>query len=191
MHLFRLILAIWLFVVFASCKGGADTPTVAEEQETYFSIKQFLDDQWKNREGVPYTLLRVASFNGVSDSAFVPLDSTLWHSLRSRFDETDISDPRFFGRYTFNTFEEEALDLINLYYEAIDPELFTRKLNIGIDYFTGRVRSVYVETSKKNAVYEKKGKLLYVPDRLIQVQEYEKSVVSPRKQLNVAYYFEY
>lgn len=189
MNFFKLIpLLLLCFIAFAcSQKKKVNNP----EQETYFSVKQFLDDQWKNREGNPYSLMKVVDFNGKTDSTIVSLDSNLWKLIRPFFDEANIGDVEHFGQYEFNSFEEETLDMIMLHYEAINKKAFTRKMDIGVDVFTHRVKSVYIETQKKNAIYLKTQKLLFIPDRIIQIQEYEKSIVSPAKKMNISYYFDF
>jgi hypothetical protein len=184
-----LLSGIFSVLCFAcTSKKAAEKP---KDQETYFSVRQFLDDQWKTRKGQPIALLRITSFNGTSDSSFVNLDSTLWSNIRMKFDQADIGNPKFLDQYRFNLFEDADLQLVNLNYEAKSDELFTQKMNIGVDAFNNRVRSVYIETRIRNKVYRRSQKLYYAPDRVIQIQEYEKSATMPEKDLKVEYHYRY
>jgi len=183
------LLAFILGICFSACKSEILKPEAKAEQETYFSVKQFFDDQWKTRHGIPYTLMRVSTFNGISDSTYLGLDSTLWQNIRHVFDEADIGDPKFLGQYQFNLFSDDQTDVIFLNYEAKNPTLFMRKMNIGMDQFTHRVRSLYIETEQQNRIYKRKQKLLYAPNKLIQIQEFEQSALAPEKDLKIEYIY--
>lgn len=159
--------------------------------ETYYSIKGFLDDQWRYLEGQPITLLRVATFNGHSDSSFVRLDSTVWKEIRKQFDATDIGESRFIGQYDFSMYDEDALNQVVLTYTAKNKELLTRKMDIGMDNVTQRIGTIYIETHSGNRSYEKTQKLTYIPRQVISIQAFEKSVISKPENLRVAYYFKY
>lgn len=184
-HILFILLALFLT---QSCKQKPqeENPNV----DTYFSVKQFLDDQWVNREGIPFTLRKITTFNGITDSSFIGLDSTVWQQIREKFDPTDISKPEFLDQYFYSNYDEDALDLTILHYEAKDKNLFTQKMDVNVDMFNNRVRSIYIETRKKNAIYIKTEKLLYAPDQIIQIQQFEKSIVSPIKEMKVVYLFD-
>src|SRR5690606_15068879 len=109
----------------------------------------------------------------------------------AKFDAADIGDPKFLKKYRYSMFEDKDLDLIYLNYEALEPQLLTRKLTIGVDIFTGRVRSVYVETLHANKIYQWEQKLSFVPKKLIQIVESERSLTTDDAELNVAYHFNY
>ena len=159
--------------------------------DTYYSIKGFLDDQWHFLEGQPIVLLRVATFNGQSDSSFVRLDSALWKEIRKQFDASDIGETRFLGQYDFSMYQENALNQIVLTYTAKNPDLLTRKLDIGMDNVNHRIQTVYIETRTGNRTYEKNRKLTYIPRQVISIQAFEKSVISKPENMRVAYYFKY
>src|SRR5690606_15593877 len=99
-------LLVLLPVLFLTACGRKDTGP-SDPGETYFSVSQFLDDQWANRlEGQPLVLTRLSRFNGRTDSQYVPLDTVLWQKIRSKMDAGDISAPEFLGRYAFTFLEE-------------------------------------------------------------------------------------
>jgi len=178
---------------FSGCKWFDKDQLQPENSnaETYYSIKGFLDDQWRYLEGQPITLLRVATFNGHSDSSFVRLDSTVWKEIRKQFDPSDIAESRFLGQYDFSMYDEDALNQIVLSYTAKNNDLLTQKLNIGMDNVNHRIRTIYIETRKSNRTYETSRKLTYIPRQVISIQAFEKSVISKRENMRVAYYFKY
>jgi hypothetical protein len=167
------------------------TSAKEEDVATYFSIKDFFKDQWNTRRGSPYTLLRIVTLNGKTDSAFVDLDSTLWFSLKAKFDAADIGDRKFLDQYNFDLLEDDVSETRYLHYEAKNPELFMRKMDIGADQFTNLVKSVYIETREGGKAFERSQKLQYIPDRIFQIQEYEKSAAAPEKNLKIEYRYNY
>lgn len=177
-----------LFLIPFACNSKKERNH--EEKEGYFSVSQFLDDQWKNREGIPYTLLKVTNFNGIIDSSFVGLDSITWKEIRKYFDAADISNPELVGKYHFSHYDEDVLNLAMFSYEAASEKLWVQKTDIGYDQTNNRIKMVYIETQKKNFVSLEKQKLLYIPDETIQIQTYQKTLISKAKDLKITYYFQ-
>lgn len=177
-----------LFLIHFSCNTKKENDS--EEKEGYFSVSQFLDDQWKNREGIPYLLLKVTNFNGIIDSSYVGLDSIIWKEIRQPFDAADISDPEWIGRYHFSHYDEDVLNLAMFSYEAASDKLWVQKTDIGYDQTNNRIKTIYIETQKKNFVNLEKQKLLYIPDETIQIQTYQKTLISKAKDLKITYYFQ-
>lgn len=164
---------------------------VEDTSERYFSIRDYFDDQWNTRRGSPYTLLRIHKVNNKEDSAFVGLDSVLWFSMRAPFDAADISDKKFLGLYKFDSFDDETTETTHLYYESVSPDLYLQKMDISADIFTNRVKSVYMETKSIKDGRQVNQKLQYIPDRIFQVQEYEKIEGQPGKNTKLEYRYKY
>jgi hypothetical protein len=183
----RITLLLLITILFCnSCKEkqkSADEAAVVTSENnitedektegTYFSITHYFVDQWNTRRGNPYTLLRVLKNEGSTDSSFVPLDSTLWFGLRAHFDEADISDSSYLGKYDFDMFDDETTETTHILYEAKEPQLLMRKMDIGVDISSNLVRSVYMETRRESRGNTITKKLQYIPDRIFQIQELE------------------
>lgn len=72
-------------VSFISCKKK-EPPNVANmDGGTYFSIVQFARDQFTTFWGQPYTLQKVVTLNGKTDSSFVPVMQMDWASVLKPF----------------------------------------------------------------------------------------------------------
>ncbi|WP_162902799.1 hypothetical protein [Taibaiella koreensis] len=150
---------------------GQEPPQkTGDTTETYFSITDYFNDQWKNRNGDPYTLLKIVETNGRRDSAYVPLDGVLWGRLRAYFDAADISDKKYLGWYKFDMFTDETTETTHLHYEAVAADLFLRKMDISADMVTNLVKSIYMETSRQQDGRLVRQKLQYMPDRIFQIQ---------------------
>jgi hypothetical protein len=179
--------------LLSGCKlieSKLNPPVITEnKEELYFSVKDFLDDQWKNRAHQPYTLTRIISLNDLSDTAFITWDSTFFNTIRAPFDAADIGKQEFLGKYNFSIAEDNISGAYNLTYEAKLPELTTRKLMITMDSYNQRLTGLYIETVEDNRLHYRSQKLLYLPDRSIQIQEFEKTDVSGAKNLRITYKF--
>lgn len=171
--------------------AGKPPIAVTDSSSTYFSISDYFDDQWKNRRGNPYTLLKVNEANGKRDSAFVSMDSTLWFSLRAPFDAADISDKKYLGWYKYATFEDETTETLYLQYEAMADNLYLRKMDIAADLLTQKVKSIYIETRREEGGHIVSRKLQYMSDRLFQFQVFEKTAGSAGKDTKLQYWFQY
>ncbi len=171
-------------IVLSSCTKKEDT-TTASPGSTYFSINGFIADQWKTFKGQPYGITKTVTLNGKTDSMFTSAFELDWSAVMKPFIESDISDPKFLGKYNYTAFKDDATYTINLYYEAKEDNLFTRKLQISIDDLTAKIKSVYIETEDG----ETTRKLFYIPVKVVSIQEFENMGESNGKELRVEYRF--
>lgn len=179
-------LFILLVLSIIACRSPQSPVTEDEiDDRGYFSIAQFAADQFETFSGQPYTLLKTVTLNGQTDSSFVSALNMEWGSILAVFFKTDISDQRFIGRYQFSSFEDGVTSSHTFFYEAKDKSLFTRSLQIMVDPFSNKIKSIYIETASKG----KTGKLLYIPLKLIQIQEYASSFIGGEKDLRIEYRF--
>lgn len=186
-----LLVLLTLSLTFSACvqkKTDVSQPQDSS-QGTYFSIRDYARDQWNVYRGQPFGVLKTVNVNGTVDSVLgSALDMDLGYIL-SVFTASDISDPKFLGKYKFSKFGDATTSTINFYYEATDPDVFTRKLHIMADNVTFVVTSVYIETQKKSSLNTVNQKLFYQPAELISIQEYETSKVGETKKMIIDYKF--
>lgn len=183
-----------IIVLFFSCKRSekkavAPAELTTDSAQTYFSINQLIDDQIDLYYGQPFTLYRIATLNGKTDSTIVNVDNMDWAAILKAFRGTDIGDKKYLGNYKFSMFDDDATGNRILVYEALDPKLFTRQLQIIIDPSNFKILSVYVETAKNTTWRSRKQRLLYMPLKIIQVQEDEKPLIGGSRNLKVDYRF--
>lgn len=184
-----------LFIAFSltlfSCKK-ADTAKNEANNELkgeYFSIIEFAQDQWIENRGQPLGIVKKVYFNGTVDSTMTNAIEMDWASVFKVFFETDISDEKFLGQYDFSAFEEQSTTSKSFYYEAKNPKLYTRKLQIMADYFSHKITSIYIEAQKTDRIGTKNIKLFYSPLETISIHEVETSKTGDKKELRVVYEF--
>jgi hypothetical protein len=93
------------------------------------------------------------------------------------------------GKYKFTQFEDNQDDTRNFFYEALDEDLYTRKLLITIDQYNQMVRGIYIEAIDKTIFDEKMVKLYYKPMSRIQIQEIETPMFGEKKHTVTEYEF--
>lgn len=176
-------------LLFSACIKKEAKKKVDNNGQTYFSIRDFAKDQWKTYNGQPFGILKTVNVNGNVDSVYTnAIDMDLGYVLKV-FVASDISDPEMLGKYKFSKFADATTSTVNFYYEAKDPELFTKKLHIMVDNETMVVKSIYIETEKSTSLNTVTRKLFYQPVETISIQEYETSKVGDTKKMVVEYKF--
>lgn len=190
MSLRVILLPVVALLLLAACKQPVKTaPKPNPDARGYFSINQFVKDQWNTYLGQPFSIIRVTTRNGKTDSAIVNAMTMEWGDIFKRFFETDIGDPKYVGHYNFNMFLDESSDTRNLYYEAKDDDLFTRKLEITAMQETNKITHIYIETERRTGMKDIIQKLYYAPLSVIQIQEFDALATGDKNVLRIEYHF--
>lgn len=187
MRLAYIILFALLMIESSGCKKGGKAPKEDQSGPTYFSVIQFADDQFRTYWGQPFTMLKIVYENGKTDSSFVAAKDVDWAKELAPFFRSDISKPGFLGQYNFSLLNDDATVSKIYYYEAINKDLFTRNLQIITDPFTDKVKTIYIETSENGKLQ----KLYYTPLKVIQIQEFESSMIGGSENKRIEYRFLY
>ena len=183
-------LIILIAMTGTSCKKKQDQISAADTMTgNYFSVNQFMLDEWNTFAGEPFMISKSVKEGDKIDSSMTNSDTINWAPLVKTFAETDISDRKFLGQYKFSQFDDNADQTHNFFYEALDEDLFTRKLLITIDRFTSRVKGIYIETEEKDLFDDKIQKLYYKPLKTVQIQTDDKPLMGSKKYTVVQYEF--
>ena len=154
-----------------SCKKKKTADPVDDIKGNYFSIRQFGLDQWNTFHGEPFVILKTIRVGkGKQDSSYTNSDTINWTPIFKTFFETDISDRKFLGQYTFTQFDDNTDMTHNFFYQANDEDLFTQKFLITIDQQTTKVMGIYIETLDHGFWEDCTSKLYYNPLKTIQIQ---------------------
>lgn len=181
-----------LSILLLSCKkktGTNNNANISNNTGTYFSVKQFAQDQWETFKGQPFTFEKKIVSNGHTDTGLVIAQDMNWGEIVRPFFEADISDTSFLGKYTFSVFDESSSSTQNLYYKANDPDLFTQVLQITIDPFNNKIKAIYIETHKQTFWKNKSQKLYYAPLKSVLIQDFEEPRIGSSKTKIVSYHF--
>ncbi len=187
----RLYSLFFIALIFASCqqKNGEIKTKKQDDGRTYFSVKQYIHDQWTIYKDQPFGFNKFVYLNGKMDSSLVNVDQVDWGAIIKPFFDADIGDKKFLGQYTFTAFQDQTTQTVNFYYEAKNDKLFTRKFQIMADDVTAKVRSIYIETERNSRGSHFTQKLFYIPLKVISIQEFDHSTPGPAKELRVEYRF--
>jgi hypothetical protein len=155
----------------------------------YFSITQFANDAINTYGGTPFSLYRIAYINDAVDSTVVNLLNMDWASIFITFNATDISYNKYKDLYKEELIDDPTTSTRAIIYTAQDPKLLTRLMNIAVDPLNNKITSIYIETAKHDFWGDKTQKLLYVPLRVLQIQEAQSHLIGKSKKLRVEYRF--
>lgn len=175
-----------------SCKSTTDTPEIPIETtdgETYFSIIGYMKDQYEFLKGQPYVFDKIVTLDGQKDSTQVGIMDIEWAEVIKPFADADISNPKFLGKYDFDQFVDNELEVGNIMYTAKDKNEFMQRMNITYNIYSNKVESIYIETLKGNRMYTQEQKLTYMVGQQITINNYEKSIGSKARMLEVKYIF--
>ena len=161
-------------------------PVVPDGAPTYFSIRDFIRDQWETYKMTPLAIERVVTGDGEKDSSLVSAYEFELGEIMQTFIKTDIGDKKFLGKYDFNMIEDAASFTRSYYYEANTPDVYTKKLQIITDAENNKVKNIYIEAEEKGG---ETVKLYYAPMKLIRIQEISKPAIGSKKEITKEYRF--
>lgn len=176
---------LFVFTVFiAACSGKKKEikvdPEFANVEGTYFSIRQFIRDQWEMNKMLPITFERIIVSDEGRDSSFISgFKMELGHIMET-FANTDIGDKKYLGKYSFSESLDSASNTRTYFYDANDPEFYTQKLQIITGASDNQIKNVYIEAAESSGWTRTSLKLYYAPGKLIRIIESKKArFVSP------------
>lgn len=186
-----ILLTLLLAFSFSSCKEDAYVDEYANIAGSYFSVRQYALDQWNTFSGEPFLILKTVKVNnGPFDSSYTTSDTLNWGKIFKEFFDTDISDRKYLGKYKFSQFDDEKDETHNFFYEALEEDLYTRKVLLTIDLYNQKVRGIYIEAIRKDAFDDRIVKLYYKPMKRIQIQVTETPLFGDKKHTVTEYEFE-
>jgi hypothetical protein len=191
MYLSRLLFITFSALFLLSCQKAKKKDDIKAIDGGYFSVTMFAKDQVKTYWGQPFTLEKIEVVNGKRDSSIVSAFKLDWASVLKPFFESDISDQRFAEKYNFSTFHDNSTSSTTYFYEAKEKGLFTQNLQVITDAYSNKIKSIYVETAENGHFSSRAQKLFYSPIKVIQIQEFQSSLVGKDKNSRIEYRFLY
>ena len=187
---FYIAFALLLMVAFPSCKEETTEERMMRMGIGYFSINQYLYDQYKNYDGHPITILKTIKEKDKEDTVYSNSEKFDWKEVLDVLTETDISDKDMLGHYKYRQYMDDAAKTVSFYYDAEDDYLVTRQLLIVADEFTYHIKSIYMETFDHSMIFgDKKQFIFYVPLKYLQIQENKAPVFGAKSRRVISYYF--
>lgn len=183
----NLVVLLLLPTVLAAtaCKKSNQEKKEIKVEGTYFSVRQFMSDQFATFRNQPFVFLKVVTDGTQTDSSYVAADTMAWLPVVEAFANADIGDSALVGSYKYSEFDETVTGQHMFLYEAADPELMTRQLMIGADPFTRKISSIYMDVYLPHG---KTQKLYYAPLKMIQIQTFS-GKGSKARNLRIEYRF--
>lgn len=179
-----------LTTIATGCKEDPPGGKQKGDEGTYFSMRRFAQDQWNNHLGEPILLMKTVRVNeGKIDTSYASSDTLNWGEIFAYFFKAEICDPEYLDRYKFSQFEDDMDDTYNFFYEALEKDLYTRKLLLTTERENMMAKGVYVEAVERSLLEDKVLKLYYKPMKRIQIQVTETPVFGEKKHTVTEYEF--
>jgi hypothetical protein len=168
-------------------KEAAALPPADPNELMYFSMTDFVKDQWEIFKLQPYTFFKFVTKDGKTDSSMVSAYEMDLGEIMLAFVRTDIGRKEFLNKYNFSVVDEGASFTRTYYYEALEDDLYTRTLQVTTDPTNNRIKAVFVEAVDTKSSPRKSVKLYYAPHKVI--QETTKSTMGSAKEVKTEYRF--
>ncbi len=170
---------IALLVLLGACGSREKVAAVYP----YFSIRDFMFDQFTRYRDVPVTFEEKHTENG--DSAKVTYGS--FYQLETgdilrTFAESDISDSLLKAQYEYEWVVDTATSTATLMYKAKSPAMLTQKLDIALRMRDSRIKSVYIEKHKKSFWKTTDEKLWYSVGKNVSIQRRSQPLIGTTRE---------
>lgn len=153
----------------------------------YPDIELILNDYLDTEAPLMYN--KYINENGNKDSSKVADNKMPWKEIQSIFVKANIQDTTLDRKYIIDVTNDTTTHSMTLHYSAMDPSLFTQSISIISGDEDRSLRSLYIETADPGWFSSTHQRLLFIPNRTIQIQERTKSLFSEEKTKVTTYKF--
>lgn len=138
----------------------------------------------------PILYTKIVKQNNKSDSSKIANNKMPWDDLFSEFLRCSLYDSSLDRHYGIDILQDTLLNSTTVLYSTLDPELYVQSISISSDRNSGDLEHMYIETDDPGFFSSVKKRILFVPNKTIQIQERRKSLFSKEKTKIVTYKFE-
>ncbi len=151
--------------------------------------KNFGGDDWINYpdmqklfqdnvdKSAPYNYIHVHQEIEQNDSAAVGSADIPWQKIEDLFKTANLHKKELNYKYKISVLTDTLTSSRTLYYEALDPDVVTRSLSIVSNITSGDLQNVYFTLLDKGTFKDKQYRVLFIPKKVIQIQEIKKGKV--------------
>ena len=156
-----LMLIVILISLLSSCKPDAVQSGVSKK---YFDLQGYFKADAARLNELHEVTLKTVTHNGISETKKVHIGN--WGIELGLFSGSDINKPAWKDSYNVS----DNGDII--IYAAKDPELKTREIMISKQ--NNKIKSIFINNSTQNLLYQTNEKLSYFPDSVYIIEKFQK-----------------
>lgn len=161
------ILFLMAGIVLFSC--GNEIEYKGDELINYPDLNEILADKWDMDAPLVYT--RVSRTMSNADSSQIQSTDMPWQKIKDIFGEANIQKEELNRHYAIDILNDSISGTLTLYYKTLAPNDFTRSISIVQDGAESSMNSLYFETVGQGEDSSKTSKVLFIPNKLFQIQE--------------------
>ena len=153
-----LVIAAFTAVLLGACGESTqqqppvkDTATSATDTpKAYIPVADYIRSEIKSLDSLPVGILKRVTTGNRSDSGFI--QPAEFRQLAAQFLSPELERGKFEQSFTETSFFDETTQLLTFTYEATDPALTVRRVDVLISpsLALDKIRSVYVEKAYKS-----------------------------------------
>lgn len=156
-------LAVVIVLMLGSC---AEEKYKGEDVTNYPSLSNLLVKNWDMEEPIDYWKVTLSASK--KDSTLLKDTDMPWQKIKDIFKKADINKEELNHHYAIDIMQDSVMNSTTVYYKALAPNDFTKKIDIisGSEY--NKLTSIYFETATEDGATSK---VLFIKNKLIQIQE--------------------
>ncbi len=181
----RVIAVAIICISISAC--GKKKKYNGDSRVNYPDIELVLSDYLDMEAPLMYN--KYVNDNGSKDSSKVPDNKMPWTDIKELFKEANIQDKSLDKKYLIDITHDTATHAMTLHYSAMDPSLYTQSISIISSDDDRSLRSLYIETSDPGWISSTHQRILFIPERTLQIQEQVKRLFSKEKTVITTYKF--
>jgi hypothetical protein len=163
-------LALLLAFGLTACKQSPDKSNASTEEKNFFPVSAYIESQLHSIDSLQLPVVQFYSGNGREDTTGISMAEC--RNLAAAFLETDISDPKWKGKYVENSFADQSIPSISFTYATKDSSLPVKRVDIVLKpdpVQADKVKSVYMEKFYQHGDTLVNEKLFWKADHYYQV----------------------
>ncbi len=181
----RFLYLLFILTFFYACK----TKPIQEGDSmmNYPDMELIYKDYFIPIQNSNNQFLKIEYKENKKDSSVLNANNMDWNYMHSLFTEANLYDKKFDKTYSISIIQDTLDPLMTLIYTSLDKNNLVQKLNIKATVSDNKINSIYWETLKHGFMSKEEKKILYVVDKTIQIQEYNKKPLSDPSKTVIQY----
>lgn len=152
---------IFLYILLLGACGSSER-SGSGQAKAFFDLGEFFGQEARRLQSLSPRVQKTVRIDSSSESKTLSIKD--WEGELAFFSRSNINKPAWWDRYRVDSLFDDAGKLLELRYEALRPELRTRKLDIKFDAALN-VHSIVIVNRIDNSVSEGQEFLEYIPNQ--------------------------
>lgn len=174
--LLQFVAIVALLTNLYSCTSN--TKYAGNDMINYPDINLLLDQTLRPFEKEPNSFRKVIRTQTTNDTTYHKANEIKWKEVEYPFLQSSFFDKKYDKQYKIDILEDTLSTTLTVMYTSLNPKNPTQKMTIRTGQPDNKVLSIYIEYNDIGFLTSQNYKLLYLPQRTIQIQDISKKPFS-------------